>query len=56
MISHLNSIVYLNNHCIHNASCENCYPCVFPGQIWHQSTFPGAVSIGHSICKVYVIG
>ena len=37
------------------ASCENRNPCVFPGQIWHQLFFPGAVSIGHSICKAYVI-
>ena len=41
---------------IKNASCENRDPCVFPGHIWHQLTFRGAVSIGHSICKAYVIG
>jgi len=41
MFSRLNLIVYLNNHCIHNASCENRDPCIFPGQIWHQLTFPG---------------
>ena len=56
MFSCLDLIVCLDNHCIHNASCENRGPCVFPGQIWQQLTFPGAVSIGHSICKVYVIG
>ena len=41
--------------CIHTASYENRDPCVFAGQIWHQLNFPGAVSIGHSICKAYVI-
>jgi len=56
MFSHLNLIVCPDNHCIHNASCENCDPCVFAGQIWHQLIFPGAVSIGHTICKAYVIG
>jgi len=33
MFSRLNLIVCLDNHCIHNASCENREPCVFPGQI-----------------------
>ena len=34
MFSHL--IVCLDNHCIHNASCENRDPCVFAGQILHH--------------------
>jgi len=25
---------------IHNASCENRTPCVFPNQVWHQLIFP----------------
>jgi len=53
MFSRLDLMVCLDNHCIHIASCENCGPCVFPGQIWHQLIFPGAVSIGHWICKAY---
>jgi len=55
MFSRLNLIVCLDNHCIHNASCENDDPCVFAGQIWHQLILPGAVSIGHSICNAYLI-
>jgi len=41
MFSRLNLIVYLDNYSIHNASCENRDPCVFPGQICHQLTFLG---------------
>jgi len=37
---------------IHNASCENRTPCVFPS---HQLIFPKAVSMGHSIYNAYVI-
>jgi len=33
-----------DNRGIHNASCDICTPCVFPGQVWHQLIFPGAVS------------
>jgi len=33
VFSCLNLIVCLDNHCIHNASCENRAPCVFPGQM-----------------------
>ena len=25
---------------LHNASCENRTPCVFPSQVWHQLIFP----------------
>jgi len=25
-----------DDRCIHNASCENRTPCVFPSQVWHQ--------------------
>ena len=57
VFSRLSLIVCLDNHCIHNANCENCTPCVFPGQIRHQLIFHGAVlSMGHSIYKAYVIG
>jgi len=28
---------------------------VFPSLVWHQLTFPGAVSTGHSIYNAYVI-
>ena len=56
MFSRLNLIVCFDNHCIHNASCKNRDPCVFAGQIWHQLIYPEAVSIGHSVCKAYVIG
>jgi len=55
MYSRHNLMVCLDNHCIHNASCENRDPCVFPGQIGHQLICPG-VSIGHLICTAYVIG
>ena len=41
MFSRLNLIVCLENHWIHNASCENRNPCVFAGQNWHQLIFPG---------------
>jgi len=41
---------------IHNASCENHTPCVFPIQVWHQLIFPEAVLTGHSIYHAYVIG
>jgi len=40
---------------IHNASCENRTPCVFPSQVWHQLIFLEAVSTGHSIYNAYVI-
>jgi len=40
---------------IHNASCENRTPCVFPSQVCHQLIFPEAVSMGHSIYNAYVI-
>jgi len=29
---------------IHNTSCENRTPCVFPNQVWHQLIFTEAVS------------
>ena len=38
---------------IHNASCENRTPYVFPS---HQLISPEAVSTGHSIYNAYVIG
>ena len=41
---------------IHNASCENGTPCVFPSQVWHQLIFPEEVSTSHSIYNAYVIG
>ena len=41
---------------IHNASCENRTPGVFPSQVWHQLIFPEAVPTGHSIYNAYVIG
>jgi len=31
MFSRLDLVVYLDNHCIHDASCENHNPCVFLG-------------------------
>jgi len=40
---------------IHNASCKNHTPCVFPSQVWHQLIFLAAVSKGHLIYKAYVI-
>jgi len=40
---------------IHNASCENRTPCVFPSQVWHQLISPEAVSTGHSIYNAYII-
>ena len=54
MFSRLNLIVCLNNHCIHNPSCENRNPCVFPGQIWHQSTFPGGRLCRHSDILIFL--
>jgi len=44
MFSSLNLIVCLDIHCLHNASCENRDPCVFPGQIWNQLTSWGDVN------------
>ena len=41
---------------IHNASCENRTPWVFPSQVWYQLIFPEAVSTGHSIYNAYVMG
>ena len=41
---------------IHNASCENRTPCVFPSQVWQQLIFSEAVSTHHSIYNAYVIG
>ena len=41
---------------IHNASCENHTPCVFPSQVCHQLIFPESVSKGHSMYNAYVIG
>ena len=38
---------------IHNASCENRTPYVFPS---HQLISPEAVSTGHSLYNAYVIG
>ena len=32
-----------NDRGIHNSSCENRTPCVFPSQVWHQLIFPKAV-------------
>jgi len=40
---------------IHNASCENRTPCVFPSHVWNQLIFPEAMSTGHSIYNAYVI-
>jgi len=42
-----------DDHGIHNASCENRTPCVFPS---HQLFSPEAVSTGPSIYNAYVIG
>ena len=41
---------------IHNASCENRTPCVFPSQVWHQLISPEAMSTDHSIYNAHVIG
>ena len=41
---------------IHNASCENHTPGVFPSQVCHQLIFTEAVSKGHSIYNACVIG
>ena len=40
---------------IHNASCENRTPCVFPSQVWHQLISPRGDVNGHSIYNAYVI-
>jgi len=45
-----------NHRGIHNASCENRTPCVFPSLVWHQFIFPEKVSMGHLIYNAYVIG
>ena len=39
---------------IHNASCENGTPCVFPSQVWHQLISPEAVLMGHLIYNAYI--
>ena len=41
---------------IHNASCDNRTPCVFPSQVWHQLISLKAVSTGHSIYNAYLSG
>ena len=41
---------------MHNASCENPTPCVFPSQVWHQLISPEAVSTVHLIYDAYVNG
>ena len=40
---------------IHNASCENRTPCVFPSQVWHQLIFPWG-SVNGSLNNAYVMG
>jgi len=50
MFSRLNLIVFTMQ------AVKSAIPVYFLGQIWHQLIFPGAVSIGHSICKAYIIG
>jgi len=32
---HYNAVLYNADRVIHNASCENCTPCVFLSQVWH---------------------